>query len=603
MKKFLSILALIIPLTLVAQDDQNIQLANEYYLNGDYEKAKDLYDELAKSSQNIPNIHNNYLDVLLSLNDYKAAEKYLKVALKSYPSNVYYQIDEGILYTATDRNDQADKKYKMLITEIKENGFLVRTAAQYFISKQLANYALDTYIAGRQSSRNKQDYALELANTYRVLGQKEEMLNEYLVFASLRPQNLRYVKNILQNLLQSEEDIQYFQNTLLDNIQKNPSDKMYADLLIWAHVQQKDFHGAFIQARAINKRMNENGYRLINIGEIALKNESYADAEEIFTYIVDKLPESQYNLQAQKELILARQEKVKRTFPVDKTAIRQLTHDYHHLMTRVGLNQETIEAYRQKALLHAFYLDEKDSAIQILNEIISIPRVNEKIKSLSKLDLGDIYLLIDQPWESTLLYAQVEKANKSSKIGYEAKFKNARLNYYMGNFELAKSHLDILKTATTKEIANDAIALSLLIQNNTALDTSDFVLKKYADIDLLMFQHKTAQAKRAYQQMLEDYPAHSLVDEIHWQLAQIYLSSGEFENSILQLEVIQLNYATDLFGDDASFLEGKILEEYLMDKEGAMEVYKNFLIDYPGSIYVSDARKRFRKLRGDSVYQ
>ncbi|MCV9388325.1 tetratricopeptide repeat protein [Reichenbachiella ulvae] len=603
MKKFLIYLIAIFPLTLVAQDDQAIQLANEYYINGEFQKAKDIYDDLAKDSRNIPSIHNNYFNVLLSLNEYKDAEKYLNRALKSYPSNVYYRIDEGILMTATNRNSQADRYYQQIIADIKDNGFLVRTAAQYFISKQLTNYALQTYLEGRKESRNDQDYALELANTYRILGEKKKMINEYLVFASLRPQNLRYVKNILQNLLQTEEDMNNFQMTLLDNIQRHPNENMYSDLLIWAFLQQKDFHGAFVQAKAVNKRLNENGYRLFNIGTIAMKNESYDEAEEIFQYIVDKLEDSPYYLRSQRELITARQEKVKSTYPIDITAIRLLTMDYQELIRHAGLNPQTIEAYRQKALLHAFYLDEKDSAISILNQIIELPRINPKIKALSKLDLGDIYLLIDEPWEATLLYSQVEKANKSSTVGYEAKFKNAKLNYYLGNFELAKGHLDVLKTATTKEIANDAMALSLLIQNNTALDTSDFVLKKYAEIDLLLFQNKIDQAKNSYQQMLVDYPHHSLADEIHWQMANIYLEIGEFENAVLQLEVIQSDFEKDIFGDDAMFMKAKIQEEYLMNKEMAMDLYRQFLIDYPGSIYVSEARKRFRSLRGDEIYQ
>ncbi|PIB37005.1 hypothetical protein BFP72_17145 [Reichenbachiella sp. 5M10] len=603
MKKILIVIAILIPGLAAAQNNQQIQLANEYYVNGDFAKAKDVYDELAKNSVNIPDIHNNYFNVLMTLNEYSTLEKYLKKTLKQYPSNVYYRIDEGIYLKATNHEDQANKIYEQLIVDIRSNGFLIRTAAQYFISKQLTEFAKQTYLEGRKHSGNPEDYALELANAYRILGEKEKMVNEYLAFASLRPQNLRYVKNLLQNILQDEEDMTNFQKTLLVNIQKYPNDNMYSDLLIWAFLQQKDFHGAFIQARAITKRMKENGYRLMDIGAIALTNGNFVEAEEIFEYIVENMPESRFYISARQQLIKVRQEKVKSTFPIDYPAIRKLTTDYQQLIREMGLNQETLEAYRQKALLHAFYLDEKDSAITILNEIISIPRADLRIKSMSKLDLGDIYILIDEPWEATLLYSQVEKTNKSSKIGYEAKFKNAQLNYFMGNFELAKSHLDILKNATTKEIANDAMSLSLLIQNNTALDTSDFVLKKYADIERVVFQNKLTEAKTKYQQMLVDYPGHSLTDEIYWQLAQVNMTLGEFENALLNLEVIETKYGNDIYGDDAMFLKAKVLEENLLNKEQAMDVYKDFLLTYPGSIYVSEARKRFRRLRGDSNYQ
>ncbi|NJN97410.1 MAG: hypothetical protein HC875_26665 [Anaerolineales bacterium] len=117
-----------------------------------------------------------------------------------------------------------------------------------------------------------------------------------------------------------------------------------------------------------------------------------------------------------------------------------------------------------KALLMAFYLDEKDEALLLLQEAIDLARYNNKFIAKCKTSMGDIYLLKGEPWEATLLYSQAEKLQKDSPIAYESKLKNAKLNYYKGDFELAQSHLDILKMATSREIANDAMELSLLIK-------------------------------------------------------------------------------------------------------------------------------------------
>ena len=134
---------------------------------------------------------------------------------------------------------------------------------------------------------------------------------------------------------------------------------------------------------------------------------------------------------------------------MDKTEIRNLTIDYQNFYLEVGLTPVSIDALRNKALLHAFYLNEKDTAINILNTIIKLPGINSNLASGCKLSLGDIYLLNEEPWEASLLYSQVEKSNKYSEVGYMAKLKNATLHYYTGNFILAKAHLDILKRATT----------------------------------------------------------------------------------------------------------------------------------------------------------
>jgi len=600
MKHFL--FYIIIPLSLFGQSDDQVKLANEYYFNGDLTKAGDIYSKLANDRKNISSIHTNYFNILLSLKEYKKAEKYLKKIRKIYPSNVYYQIDEGILYQTMGNTDLAHKKFNELIDRSKKNQYLVRTAAQYFISKEMADYALMTYQSGRKNTKDKSIYALEMANTYRILGDKSSMINEYLTFASLRPNNLRYVKNILQNLLREAEEIESFQEILIENIQKHPNEKMYSELLIWVNLQQKDFYGAYLQARALDKRFKGNGSRIMDIGKIALVNQSYDDAIEIFQYLIDNYRGEVNYIHARRTIIKAREEKVKNRFPVDQDAIRQLTYDYKNLLRDIGINHQTLEAYRSKALLHAFFLDEKDSAVLILNQIITMPRVNAQLRAKSKLDLGDIYLLIGELWESTLLYSQVEKTNKDSKIGYEAKLKNARLNYYKGNFELAKSHLDILKLATTREIANDAIALSLLIQENTVLDTSDFVMKEYANIELLEFHNKKNEALQAYTLMAAKYPTHSLIDEIYWKQANLNLELGYFEKSLENLHKIQTMHGDNILGDDAMFLSGKIHEQHLGNVQQAMDIYNEFLLKYPGSVFTAEARKRFRQLRGDNIF-
>lgn len=585
----------------MAQNSNQVQLANEYYMNGELDKALDIYEKLAGNPQYIQQIHNNYLNILITKGEYKQAEKHLKKATRYYPSNVFYQIDLGLLYQEMGHFEKANETFNQTIENSKENKYLIGTAAQYFISKQLTPYALQAYQQARKSNKDKTSYALELANTYRLLDQQSEMIEEYLVFASIRPNNLRYVKNILQNILQKEEAIQNFQEILIDKVQKNPNEKIYPELLIWVNLQQNNFYGAYIQARAVDKKFKTHGNRVMNIGHIALDNKAYDDAIQIYTYVTKTYPNTGNYITARRQIIKAREEKVKNDFPVEKTAIRELTYEYKQLILDIGVNAQTIEAFRSKALLHAFYLDELDSAINILNEIILAPRINPSLKAKSKLDLGDIYLLTGDPWEATLLYSQVEKSNKDSPIGYEAKLKNAQLNYFQGNFELAKSHLDILKLATTREIANDALALSLLIQDNTALDSSDFVMKKFANIELMLFQNKKDSALLAFEQMLKDYPGHSLTDEIYWKMARINLELGNFENSLLELQAILSGYPTDILGDDAMFLSAQIYEEHLYDYTKAMEIYRDFLITYPGSVYVAEARKRFRKLRGDNI--
>ena len=286
---------------------------------------------------------------------------------------------------------------------------------------------------------------------------------------------------------------------------------------------------------------------------------------------------------------------------ISQDDIEELAREYEALYTELYPSQTAFDALRSKALLHAFYLDEIDMAAQLLNQLVKNPRAGMQLISQSKLDLGDIYLLKGEPWEATLLYSQVEKAYKSHELGYDAKLRNARLHYFTGNFALAKGHLDILKKNTTREISNDAISLGMLITDNTALDTTDAVMQEFADIELLIFQNKKAEANQRLSKMLEDYMHHSITDEVFWLKSKLELEAGNTEKSIEYLDKIVASYSYDILADDAAFKKAEILERHIKDVEQAKTLYQQFLIEYPGSMYAAEARKRFRQLRGDFI--
>lgn len=607
LKKFTSVLFKTLCLIILAlgqsfaQQGNQAQLARQYYEQGDVDKAKNIYEKLARDQSNIPLIHNAYIELLLGQEDYAEAIKYIEKVNKWFPSNYNYKVDEGMILEQSGQEKEASNRMADLIENIKSSPTLVRSTAQYLFQKGEAETAIEFYLQGRKASGNKSDFAIELANIYRRINNKEGMIEEYLSFINQNPSNLTYVQNVMQNLLSETEDLEALQNVLYDKIQKNPDNLVYNELLIWVNMQLKDFYGAFVQARAIDKRAKEGGKRLIDIGIMALHNKDYSNSEIIFQYVIQNYKEG-FNYEiARRYLIKSREELVKNTYPVAISQIKNLIQDYQELIMDLGVNSVSLEAMRSKALLHAFYLNEKDTAIALLQTIIDTPRADPELVANAKLDLGDIFLLMDQPWESTLLYGQVEKSAKETPIGYLAKLKNAKLSYYKGDFELAQSHLDVLKLATSREISNDAISLSLLIQNNIVFDTTEEAMRDYASVDLILFQNRKEDALNLLDTMLQKYPNHSLTDEIWWRKANILLELGRFDASVELLDKVVKQYAYDILSDDAFFLMGTILEEYLNKPDEAMEIYQSLLKTYPGSLYTSEARKRFRNLRGDFV--
>jgi tetratricopeptide (TPR) repeat protein len=597
---FILLLAFLSIRSLSAQES-DVEIANEYFGTGEYDKARDMYERLSKNTVNLPFIYDNYLTTLYHFKQKEEAEKFIRKMIKNSDDNLFYKLDHYVLVTEMNGEDKTEKEFSGIVNEIKNNEPLVEKAADYLLKKQLYEKAKSMLLASRKSLKNTSLYAIPLANIYFLQGQTDQTIQELLTFLKNNPEELENVKNVFQNNLKEEKDLELLETKLYELIQKEPEEIAYNELLLWLNLQKKNFNKAFMQAKAIDKRYRSQGNKLMEVGKIAMDNRDYESASRFFDYVVKEYPDGINYPIARRELIRSKEETIKNSYPVDQAKIRSLINDYQGMIKELGTNPATIEARRSMAQLYAFYLDNKDTAVVILNETINIARNDLRGKSKAKIDLGDIYLLKGEPWESTLLYSQVEKDMKEDPLGHEAKLKNAKLSYYKGEFDLAQEHLDVLKLATSREIANDAMDLSILIQDNTGLDSTTEAMKEYAAIDLLLFQNKTAEALAKTDSMMKKFPEHALTDELLWLTAKIYRKMGDYPNAIAALEKINTSYPDDILGDNALYTLGNIYEENLKDNAKAMEAYQKFLIKYPGSIFTVEARKRFRMLRGDKL--
>ena len=185
-------------------------------------------------------------------------------------------------------------------------------------------------------------------------------------------------------------------------------------------------------------------------------------------------------------------------------------------------------------------------------------------------------------------------------LGHQAKFRNAKLAFYNGEFEWASAQLDVLKGSTSELIANDALQLALVIQENT-VDSNDAPLKLFAAADLMIFRNQYDDAQKKLDSINTLYPGHSLEDDILMLRAQMALKKRDYTAAFDYYEKVYTKYSDDVYADDALFKAAQVQEKFLNNPTKAKELYEKLILDYKGSVYGVEARNRFRILRGDSV--
>jgi TolA-binding protein len=123
----------------------------------------------------------------------------------------------------------------------------------------------------------------------------------------------------------------------------------------------------------------------------------------------------------------------------------------------------------------------------------------------------------------------------------------------------------------------------------------------YARADLLAYQNRFQDCMTTLDSILTEYPSHSLTDEIKMLKASMYMKQGQYDRARdLYQNIVELHFA-DITADDALFKLAEMNEYIYNDKAKAMELYEKLITDFPGSLYVVEARKHFRALRGDEL--
>ncbi len=597
LKNFGFVLLLILSFGAFSQD---AELGMEYMKAGEYEKAKTIFQKLAKNKETAKVIHKPYLQTLIKLKEWEDAEKFAKKEIKSSDGNAKYITDYARLLELTEKKEEAQKEYNLAIEKVKSDENALMELVTEFSQNQQFDLAIQTIEKSREFFKSEDKYAVQLAKLYRIEGKIPQMIDEYLKFG-LVSENREMVQSILQDELKDEKEIEQLEKVLYTKVQKYPDEAYYNEVLIWHLIQKKEFYKAFVQARALDRRYRKEGIQVTDLGFLAHQNKDYVNSGKIFEYLIKEYPRNQNYSLWRRMLINAKEEVIKSVYPINLDDIRLLISEYSKMLKELGTNQKTLEAVRSKGLLYAFYLNEKDTAITVLETAIKMANGDQQFIDRCKLDLGDIYLLKSEPWEATLIYSQVEKSEKDSPLGYDAKLRNAKLAYFRGDFELSKEVLDILKQATTREIANDAMELSLLIQENTGTDSTEKAMKAYSNAELLLFQHRNEEAISNLNTMEKTFKGDPLEDEIIYLRAMTYLKQGDVEKGVKDLETIIQKFPIEMKGDDATYYLAKTYQEKLNQPAKAMKLFQELLTKYPGSIYGADARKRFRNLRGDTI--
>ncbi len=601
--KYILLLLFFCSITLsYGQTETDIQLAQYYYTNGEFDKASMYYEKLYATDPSKV-IFTRYFECLMEIQDFKTAEKVIKKQANANKVDLELQVTYAQFYEEVNEGSKAKKIYEEILESVNSNPGLTIQIYQAFIARGKVEYAKATLDKGRKLAPSY-PFNFQYADYYSLAGNKPEMMREYIDYLELQPsmkESIQLAINSRVDLSKSESaDFIALKELLIGKTQKQNAPLIYSEMLIWLFVQNQNFNGALIQAQSIDKRIQGDGSRVYDLGLICVENKANDIARKCFDYVISLGSNQPLYFEAQKSLLNTRFIEITTNRAYSEQEISATIQDYKAALERLGKSRFTFQIILELAHIKAFYGNQIEESIQDLTQLLQTPGLTDMQRAQVKMHLADGNVLGGDIWEASLLYMQVDTDFKFEPIGNEAKYKNARVFYFDGEFDFAQGQLGVLKESTSKIIANDALQLSVMITDNYGLDSNYQAMMWFATAERLIEQHRYDSAFVLFDSIQINFPMHSLADEILFRKGKAmeqqgkWVAAAEYYNDLLKF------HSDDILGDDALFRLADMEENQFQNKEKALEYYKRLVIDFKGSLFSTEARNRIRVLRGDA---
>jgi tetratricopeptide (TPR) repeat protein len=575
---------------------QNVQLAYDYFRKGEFQKSASLYEELYNKNSNNRTYFKNLLRCYQELENYTKADELLAKQKQKFPKQTYLLVEQGYNYQLQNQKEKAIPLYNKALKAVENKPSSAYIIGRAFQNNHLLDYALDTY-KNAMKIKPRLNFNMYVANIYGEKGEIDNMFNSFLDMAEQNPKSIstiqRYVSKFITDDNQNENNI-LFRKLVLKRLQNNPND-VWNQLLSWLFMQQKDYHKALIQEKAIYKRNGSNLNTLFDLADISFQDRNYQTAKDAYTFIIDYASNMIDVLDAKNRLLVTNTKTAKTEEDFNK-----IEQKYKEILTEFGTGSNTVYTQINYADFLVFTKNKPKEAIEILKQAEKVAP-SKYLHGEIKIKLADILVFTNKFNQALITYTQVQTDLRSSDIAQTARLKVAKTSYYKGDFDWAKTQLKVLKSATSKLISNDALKLNLLIGDNIAEDTIRTALKKYAKADLLAYQNKTQQAIDTLNVVLTDFKGHAIEDEALLFQAELFKKQHKFEFAEHNYQKIIKLKKDGILVDDAYYELGALYSNELNDIEKAKEMYQKIIFDYANSIFLVDARKKFRKLRGDII--
>ncbi len=613
MKKIYYIIFVLIFAVSYGQDQNDLallQLGQQYERSGEIAQAEKIFAKLYEKNSHYFEFHDSYRRVLEYSKKYEEANRVISKWLSSNPSDPNQLTYLGINYLRMGKESDGYSYIQQAVKIAPKNVNIYRSIAAMLIEARYYDLALKIYLQARDIDPNV--FIIETANIYVFRERYEEAVTEYLKLLAADKNQFSYIQSVMMSHIDNKKFLESALKITKEKSGEFKDNISFYYLLSWLYNEQKNYPEAFNVYLSIEKIKGSNGYELYNFAESAYRDKSYEIAASAFKYIVDNFPKSGIYYAARfgyaktmEELSYEQVRNKRNTFSPGKDFSRSEIEQfysgvlslYEALLKEFPNAQYSAEIQFRIGEIRTNGINDNEGAKSAFSNLIR-GFYNQPYAVNAMLELAEIYFMEGRIEEAEVKYAEVSRHPMAQPDQKDlANFRNIEFLYFSAKFDTAAKALTMISKNSASDFTNDALLLLNFVQNNS----QNKLLPDYAKAEMFERQKKYSEALSLYKNCTSESEGNSLAEDAYFKIAGVYQKMYAFDDALKSYNSILNKFPESPIIDKTLFFAADICEKKLKDSSKAIVFFERILIEYPNSMYVNEARRRLRELKGEGA--
>ena len=588
------------------------RLAQGFEHAGELDRAAAMYRELSQQNPANPVFFESLQRVLIQLKHYDEAIGIITQRLAGAPGDVSLRALLGSVYYQAGREQDAEREWEKIIALDPKNATLYRVLANVLIENRLLDRAADVYRRGRSSIGDQRLFTIELAQVLIATMDYTGATKEMLAWLDQNPAQLPFVESRMASFTAKPAGRQSAIDAVSEALRAKDDPREW-ELLGWLYLEGSEFDKAFEAYKTLDRLGGRHGAAVYEFAERAAKARAFDVAARAYQEAAAtplpsaRLPLALYGYATMLHELALQADSLRGPFMgpdsrghestdmLDRAiaAYRVVIKDYPH-------SEFSARAWYQIAVIQGDRFFDLNSALASLANA-SNELGGGVLRWQILLKTGNLWLLKGDTARAAQQYRVVSATSSATPDQIdEGNFRLAELDYFAGRFIEASQRLATITVNLKADYANDALELqSFLTENGMSPPEA---LKEYARADFEARQQHNSEAMEQFRHTFSAYRSAPLADDALMNIGALQARSGKFMEAIATYDSVLREFKEGgTLLDRAQFRIGEIDQFGLHDPAGAIAAYEKLLSDFPRSIFLGEARKRIRQLRGEPL--